>query len=361
MATHHIILNGQVFRAQHGERLLDAALRNGIDTPFQCRAGHCGTCCVRLLSGEVAEGHGAEPGVFHACQARIIENASFERFEAFEVRTVDGVLRSLRPLSPDVMQIGIETKRAFPYRPGQYAELQFSGSPIRPYSITHPIARETKKGLVWFHMRRMENGRVTGALGRRIQPGHAVQLRGPFGAAHFRPAIAGRLVLVATNTGFAPIWSIAAAALRENPQRSIFIVVGSRRLESLYMAPALADLARFPNVGIVPVCSSLQRRSVFVLPGRPTDYLPQLVPTDVVYACGAVEMVDAIRMITAKAGAICYADPFLPASDHGASSRGLGRVLNWLTQPSGAKIMRRPALRTPQQPPPLADKELSFG
>ncbi len=44
-----------------------------------------------------------------------------------------------------------------------------------------------------------------------------MKLTGPFGSAHFRPHLDGRLILVATNTGFAPIWSIPpVAALREN-------------------------------------------------------------------------------------------------------------------------------------------------
>ena len=50
--SNQITINGSSFLARHGELLLDAALSNGIDLPFDCRAGHCGTCCVRLVSGE---------------------------------------------------------------------------------------------------------------------------------------------------------------------------------------------------------------------------------------------------------------------------------------------------------------------
>ena len=44
--------------------------------------------------------------------------------------------------------------------------------------------------------------------------------------------------------------------------------------------------------------------------GRPTDFLPRLHPNDVVYACGAPPMVGAIKAIAARAGVVCYADPF---------------------------------------------------
>jgi 3-phenylpropionate/trans-cinnamate dioxygenase ferredoxin reductase subunit len=65
-ASHEVTINGDSFAARRGELLLDAALGNGIDLPFDCRAGHCGTCCVRLVAGEVQGGQGAEPGIIHA-------------------------------------------------------------------------------------------------------------------------------------------------------------------------------------------------------------------------------------------------------------------------------------------------------
>ena len=64
-----ITINGSSFLAHRGELLLDAALNNGIDMPHDCRAGHCGTCCVRLVSGEVHGGEGSVPGVVHPVSA----------------------------------------------------------------------------------------------------------------------------------------------------------------------------------------------------------------------------------------------------------------------------------------------------
>src|SRR5215471_9403278 len=122
--SHQITINGHSFLARCGELLLDAALSNGIDLPFDCRAGHCGTCCVRLVSGEVWGGEGAEPGIVHACQCRIVGDAVLEKEQPSGVRTVEGVLTSLRPLSREVMEVGIRTKHALPYHAGQYAQLR---------------------------------------------------------------------------------------------------------------------------------------------------------------------------------------------------------------------------------------------
>jgi NAD(P)H-flavin reductase/ferredoxin len=328
--SHHITINGNSFQARRGELLLDAALSNGIDLPYDCRAGHCGTCCVRLVSGQVRGGEGSEPGIVHACQCRIVGDVVIEKEQASGVRTVDGVLSSLRPLSPEVMEVGIRTRRALPYHPGQYAQVRFSGYPSRPFSITHPLRGNPNSRSVWFHVRRMKDGRVSSSLGRRIRPGHRVKLIGPHGSAHFRPNLDGRLLLVATNTGFAPIWSIAVAALRENPERRMMIIAGGRSIESLYMGPALVQLARFPNVVVVPVCSTPQTVTNAVKLGRPTDYLPRLLSTDVLYACGAPGMVDSVKSIAAHFGAVCYADPFLPTADDTVEESVLTRAMGWL-------------------------------
>ncbi|MDQ4007166.1 MAG: 2Fe-2S iron-sulfur cluster-binding protein [Actinomycetota bacterium] len=37
------------------ESVLDAALRAGLDLPYSCRDGVCGTCRARLRSGQVAQ------------------------------------------------------------------------------------------------------------------------------------------------------------------------------------------------------------------------------------------------------------------------------------------------------------------
>jgi 3-phenylpropionate/trans-cinnamate dioxygenase ferredoxin reductase subunit len=352
--NHQITINGNTFLARRGELLLDAALGNGIDLPFDCRAGHCGTCCVRLVSGEVQGGEGSEPGIVHACQCRIVGDAVIERGQASGVRTVEGVLSSLLPLSPEVMEVGIRTDRALPYHAGQYAQLRFSGYPSRPFSITLPLRGDPNSRTVWFHVRRMKDGRVTSALGKRITPGHRVKLTGPYGSAHFRPNLDSRLILVATNTGFAPIWSIAVAALRENPERTMMIIAGGRSIESLYMAPALARLIRFPNVLVVPVCSTPQTLTAAVKMGRPTEYLPPLVPTDVLYACGAPGMVDSIKSIAALSGAACYADPFLPTTDNTVEESVLTRAKDWLARPT-SRQMGQLASRSPLRPGGTAD------
>jgi 3-phenylpropionate/trans-cinnamate dioxygenase ferredoxin reductase subunit len=148
------------------------------------------------------------------------------------------------------------------------------------------------------------------------------------------------LILVATSTGFAPIWSIAVAALREHPERMMLIIAGGRTIESLYMWPALVRLASFPNVLVVPVCSTPQTLTDEVNLGRPTDYLPPLRPGDVLYACGAPEMVDSIKSMAARVGAVCHADPFLPTTDEAVNESVLSRAMKWLAELTKRQVVK---------------------
>lgn len=118
-------------------------------------------------------------------------------------------------------------------------------------------------------------------LGNIIQPGHAVSAEGPFGSAFLRPQRQYRLVLVASGTGFAPLWAIAEASVRLQPNRPLLLVVGARRLSSLYMIPALQRLAGFPAATLIVTLQEPQTASRYARQGTPIQHLPSLEATDI--------------------------------------------------------------------------------
>jgi 3-phenylpropionate/trans-cinnamate dioxygenase ferredoxin reductase subunit len=95
------------------------------------------------------------------------------------------------------------------------------------------------------------------------------------------------------------------------------------------MLRALCKLAQFPNVTIIPVVSETQEFSNAVRIGRPTDYMPALSASDVVYTAGAPAMVQTVARMARAAGAACYRDPFATQSKP-AEPRGLlQRATSW--------------------------------
>jgi len=321
-----VTLNKDAFLANCGELLLDSALMNGVDMPHDCRSGVCGACRVRLVDGKVFGGTEEGSDMIHACQARIVSDLTLVTETVPEVVSMQGRVARLDPLASDVVGVSVELQKPMTYLPGQFCRVQFRGFPDRCYSPSYPLEGAPDRGLLHFQIRRFPDGAVSSALGERIRIGHRVRLTGPFGHAFFRPNHRGRTVLVASGTGFAPMWSIAAAAMTEQPRRELVFVAAARKLQSFYMGAALCRIALFPNVAIIPVLSEPQDISSAMRAGRPTDFLPPLSADDVVYASGAPMMTDEVARVARAAGATCYTDPFIANAKAPESAKLIERL-----------------------------------
>jgi NAD(P)H-flavin reductase/ferredoxin len=324
-----VLANGEEFSANCGDLLLDAALMNGVDIPHDCRSGYCGTCRVNLVSGRVFGGQHGDPDIVHACQCRVISDLTIEFEDVPETATENGRVVGLVRLAPTVMEVSVAMPGPVQYLPGQHYQVQFRGFPARCYSPTFPLEGPHDETILRLHVSRVPNGRVSPALGRQIRIGHRVKLTGPLGTAYLRPDHPGRVVLVASGTGFAPMWSIALAAISERRDREMVVVVGARMLRSLYMCRALCMLACLPNVTVVPVVSETQSISSAIRTGRPTDFMPTLSSSDVIYTAGAPAMVETVARMARGAGAKCYTDPFLPENNESEQPSFLSRATTW--------------------------------
>jgi NAD(P)H-flavin reductase len=325
-----VTFNNETFLANCGDLLLDGALTSGVELPYDCRSGICGSCRVRLVDGKVFGGTDDSSDMIYACQARIVSDLHVVAEPTPDpVSTPARVAETVR-LAPDVVGVGLELEQPFPHLPGQYCKLQFRGFPERCFSPTYPLEGAPHTRRLNFHIRRLPDGTVSSAIGSKIRVGHRVRLSGPFGSAFHRRDHRGRVILIAGGTGFAPMWAIAAAAITERPQRELAFVVSTRKLRSFYMHSALCRLARFPNVTIVPVVSEPQSVSHAIRSGRPTDYVPTLSPDDLVYTAGSPAMTEIVAQIAKAAGARCYADPFAPNDSSGEPSGLMARFVGWL-------------------------------
>jgi NAD(P)H-flavin reductase/ferredoxin len=333
--TCRVSINDQVFSVARGDVLLDAALKDGVDIPYDCRSGHCGICRVRVLDGLAVGGECREPGIVRACQSRIMSDLDLKIESLPDVQTVGGRVSAIKRRAPDVVELKIEPSEPLIYLPGQYLRVQFRGFPARCYNPTASMEDLSDREYLHLQVRRLPHGHVSAAIGSDIREGHRVRIQGPFGSAFLRPAAQNRLVLIASGTGFAPVWSIAVAATRENPRRRIVLVVGARTLQSLYMINALCMLARYPNVTIVPVIETPQPAPDVIRVGHVAEYIPDLSTEDAVHVCGPPQLVEVVSRIAGAADAPCYSVPFMPQHANqnipeGPQQNRLSRVLNWL-------------------------------
>ncbi len=350
-----VTVNKETFHLNCGDLLLDGALLNGVELPHDCRSGVCGACRVKLVDGKVFGGKDHGSDMIHACQARVVSDLRLVREAVPDPVSIQAELADLVRLAPDVIGVRVALPRQLEHLPGQYCKLQFRGFPARCYSPSYPLEGAPNHHLLSFHIRRIEGGAVSAALGAKIRIGHRVKLTGPFGSAFFRPKHPGRTVVVASGTGFAPMWSIAVAAITEQPQRELVFVVATRKLQSFYMHAALCRLALFPNVTIIPVVSEPQDVSAALRSGRPTDYLPELAADDMVYVSGAPAVTETVSRIARAAGAVCHADPFVATPEPEEQRSLITRVARWFDSPQESTEVLHAA--RPRTRPRLASAE----
>ncbi len=314
--TARLTINGTTLNAPLGQTVLEAALAVGLAMPRDCCAGQCGTCRCEMIAGTCDDAGTLERDTVLACQARLTGDAEF-RFEPMplEMKT-GGELRALRPLGGDILELVLRVNKPVPYLPGQYVKVQFSGFPERDYSPTLTLDGLREIDEIILHIRRYESGVVSAALGTLIKPGARFKLRGPFGHAFLRQG-EGRLVMVSSGTGFAPLWAMAVAARLGQPWRELCVIASARDPHNLYMRSAIDWLVR-QGVQALTLCASGASPLPPARHGRAASFLPRLTPQDNVYACGAPDMVAAIKARAQAAGAACYDDSFhaaMPAKE----------------------------------------------
>lgn len=331
-----LVINGKTVKANRGETLIDAGLSGWVAIPHDCCSGQCETCRVSVVGGRVDDRGTADKGTVLACQAKVIGNAEITFESVPEVAKRSGVVTGIAILASDIVEVIVTLSSPIAYRAGQYLGVKFSGFPARDLSPTVRHDGTAGPGELVFHIRRYPGGLVSTQVGSTIRPGHRVQVRGPFGSAYLRDGD-GPLVLIAGGTGWAPIWSVASAARREQRHRDLMVIAGSRDAEGLYMRRSLDWLI---DDGVREIITTAEIGATDpVRRGRPTHYLPSLGPEDTVYVAGPPPLVDAVKVKSRAAAARCYADPFLP---NAKPLSLIDRVMGMLRRPAAA------ALETPR-------------
>src|SRR5256885_742188 len=339
MSSFDLVINGKPVKSNYGDTLVEPGLSGWVAIPHDCNSGQCETCRVNVVSGKVDDFGTAEKNTVLACQAKVIGNAAITFDNVAEVSKRSGLVTAISPLASDVVEVAVLLDTPITMRPGQYLSVKFASFPARDLSPTVRFDGAAAPGELIFHIRRYPGGLVSTQIGATIKPGHRVQVRGPFGGAFLREGD-GPIVLIGGGTGWAPIWSVAAAARREQRHRDLVVIAGSRDAEGLYMRRSLEWLI---DDGVREVIATAEVGAMNgVRRGRPTHYLPSLGPEDTVYVAGPPPLVDAVKMKSRVAAARCYADPFLPNAQ---PLSFIDRIMAMLRPPAAAAVeAARPAM-----------------
>ena len=265
-----------------------------------------------LTGGALIGGVNPDPGMVYTPQDPFFSGISIDAWDERVRPAAIGRVAEINRLCNDVFEVVLGLDQTPPHQPGQYYNLQFEGFPARAYSPTPALESADPEGspIARFHIKHIAMGQVSSHLGTAIRPGHKAKLFGPFGSACFEPGKFERLILVSGGTGFAPIWSIADAALIENTDREVVLIAAAAQVSQLYMAPALQIADQCPNVTALAITSEPAAQRTWLRSGDLFQHLPELKREDIVHVAGPASLVRAVGEIAELVGCRMHADPF---------------------------------------------------
>lgn len=256
---------GFEYDAAPGEPLLYAGLAAGIDLPYECATGTCGTCKAKLVGGDVQDRWPEAPGRKYVkpaqgevllCQCAAAGDLTLEVTKfvkplepgAGRVSAGTARLRDPRLLVHDVMAFDIELDAPRDFEAGQFMVLGAPGVPgYRAYSMVNfePGARRMR-----FVAKKKPGGGFSEWLMGQARDGAELQVFGPLGKATFHPGIANDLVCIAGGSGIAGMMSILSRAVGEGylERHRAWLFFGVRKLsDAFYLEELSAMRARAPE------------------------------------------------------------------------------------------------------------------
>ncbi|HYR33429.1 MAG TPA: 2Fe-2S iron-sulfur cluster-binding protein [Burkholderiales bacterium] len=260
---------GYDFEALPGEKVLYAGLRAGIDLPYECATGTCGTCKATVVSGRVCDGWSAAPGKkfvkpaaneFLMCQCAAEEALTLEVSKfvypmdagACVPQKSVAMLRSPRALTHDVMSFALEFDEPRDFDAGQFILLAPEGvSGYRGYSMCN-FARGRRS--LDFIVKKKPDGGFSQWLFGGKRDGARVETFGPLGKATFDPALGKNLLLIAGGSGIAGMMSILARAEEAQyfARHRGWLFFGVRTMRDAFF---LDELSAYTNVEITVALS----------------------------------------------------------------------------------------------------------
>jgi toluene monooxygenase electron transfer component len=260
---------GYEFEARPGERVLYAGLRAGIDLPYECATGTCGTCKAKLLSGRVKDRWSHAPGrkfvkpqasEFLMCQCDAEEALTLEVSKfvypmepgACVPQSCNGTVRNVRALTHDVIGFALEPERPRDFDAGQFALLAPEGiDGYRAYSMCN-YGRGGRS--LDFVVKRKPGGAFSQWLFDANREGARLDVFGPLGKATFEPGLGKNLLCIAGGSGIAGMMSILARAAASGyfERHKVWVFFGVRTMRDAFF---LQELSAYPKAQITVALS----------------------------------------------------------------------------------------------------------
>ena len=319
MASIVIQPSGKVVECKGNDTVLMALEKAGYALPNNCRAGACGECKVKVLSGQYDQGmvldmalsaEERREGCGLMCMAKPISEEMVIEWGTADARPKlfpprEGALFVVvdrRELAARVLELTLRpVGKPIRYWPGQYVTLgdERAGISQRAYSISNAPRPD---GELVLQVARVEDGVTSRWVHDTIQTGDSVKVNGAYGTFIGDPSVETPVLCLAAGTGLAPILDLAEAALRRGYKKRVDLVFSAKTVEDVYGQGIMAWWrAKHRNFDYKVTLTREEREGY--LHGRIDALLPRMYPDlskHSLFIAGSPEFVDAC-VITAKA------------------------------------------------------------
>ncbi|WP_298009250.1 benzoate 1,2-dioxygenase electron transfer component BenC [uncultured Aquabacterium sp.] len=298
------------------ETVADAAYRQGVNIPLDCRDGACGTCKCFAESGQYTMGEyiddalsddEAKQGYVLTCQMRaqsdcVVRVPASSAVCRTQQAEFDAAIKEVRQLSPSTISLSLQgdalNKLAF--LPGQYVNLKVPGSDqTRAYSFSSM----PRNGEVSFLIRNVPGGLMSSFLTSLAKQGDAMSLAGPLGSFYLRE-IKRPLLLLAGGTGLAPFTAMLEKIAEEGSAHPLHLIYGvTNDADLVEMDKLEAFAARIPNFTFTACVANAD--SPYPHKGYVTQHIEpkHLNEGEVdIYLCGPPPMVEAVSHFIRERG-----------------------------------------------------------
>ena len=243
--------SGREVECASGDTVLGALEKAGYALPNNCRAGACGECKVKVVSGNFDQGMVLDmalsqdertQGFGLMCMAKPLseelviewgtEDAKPKLFPPRENQRF--VVTDRIPRTPRIIELRLRpVGPAMRFWPGQYITLgnERDGAPARCYSIANAPRPD---GEIVLQVTRVDEGQTSLWVHDKLGIGELVKLSGPYGTFIGDPAVESPVLCLAAGSGLAPILSLAEAALRRGYRKPVDLVFSARERSDLY-------------------------------------------------------------------------------------------------------------------------------
>jgi CDP-4-dehydro-6-deoxyglucose reductase len=213
--------SGRQILVDSGETILEAALRAGVAVDYHCENGTCGDCRARIVEGDTGlclhhdySFRGADksrPMLLmcrtHPASDMVIEAQEASSWQDIPLQKIQTAVTMVERNQPDVLILHLRTPRSQTLRffAGQYLAMEIAGfEPIYKSIASCPCNGRDLQ----FHFSRLVGDSFSDYVFGYLKKRDTVTIEGPHGDFVLDEQSSRPIILIAHETGFAPIKSL---------------------------------------------------------------------------------------------------------------------------------------------------------